>query len=311
VRALNPALGEVNNTGGNLGNLWKLKSLAGAWAQNAWVKTDVPATVKHGYRTLNQRLDKFLTSETARIAADSTDPVLQQSLGALNARYSALKTVEPLLGDQVGKLAAARSYLGFGAGDLPAGGAVAAVAAGVGVPAPLASALGLAGAAANQWARSTPGRIARANIGMALEQKAQAASVAAGAVPRTVKGFKDWATKNFQALPPQVQQPINAIMGAPDDRAEQMIRAILPQFAQYFAKAKYPSEFEGKVSAQDDKDAIRRELEKLAMPAREKAIRLSAMHKDGTIAPEVFDPQAYLEQMNEMAGVAQKFGVGM
>lgn len=305
------ALDEILNTNGNLGALWELKSLAGKWAHNAWKTVDTPVTVKDGYKVLNRKLDDFLRLKMDALAKTSTDPALQQSYKQLSSLYEAAKTVEPLLMDKIGELAKQRSYLGFGGQDIASGGMVAALAAGVGVPPPVASALGYAGGMANQWARSAPGRIARANMGMALEQRAQKASEAMGAIPRTVSGFKQWAQRSFQTLPPQMQQPIAAILGAPEDRAEQMIRAAMPQFTQFFTKAKYPSEFEGKVTSDDDKAAIKRELQRLKMPSSEMAVRLSALNHDGTIAPEVFDPQAYQDQMQQMFAVAQKFGAGL
>jgi hypothetical protein len=300
---LEQALTELRNTDGKLADIWSLKSRSGGWASKAWTMANQPPPVKEGYMAINQTLNKYLTGETGALA----DSMGAQGnvLKGLNASYHAAATVEPVLGKLVGKLSAAPSSLGFGARDLGAGGLVAGAAAGMGAG-PLAAPLGLAAAAGNQWSRSVPGRVARAQIGQYFENKAAQASISMGAIPRETVKAQAWLQQNFQRLPPQMQQTAAAIVGAPKDRAEQIIRAVIPMFAQHFAKSSYPSELDGQVSTDDDKEAIRKRLHTLQLPSTTMALRLSALNSKGTIPIEAYDPESYAENLqtfvNKMTG---------
>jgi hypothetical protein len=286
------AYDELINTGGNLEKLWRLKSNSGHWAGNAWLKAGLPPPLQEGYMSMNHVLNDFLFAETAKLGDDT--------LRALNNVYHAAATIEPVLGKRIGVLEGAASSLGLSARDLGAGGMLAAAATGLGAGG-IAAPLGFAGAGLNQYMRSVPGRVARAHAGRALEQQAQKLSELTGAIPRNVKGAQDWLKQHLPTLPPQVQQVGAAIVGAPPDRAEKMIRGIMPQFAQYFARSKYPSELDGKVSEMGDKMSIRRGLEKLQLPSGQMALRLAALNHDGTIPVEVYSPEEAMDQLEEFA----------
>lgn len=292
---LSQALNELRDTGGNLADLWDLKSKSGGWASKAWTMAGQPPPVKEGFMKLNRVLDEFLSGETGVFAEKAGD----QALRGLNASYSAAATIEPLLGNLIGKLEAAPGSLGFGARDLGAGGMTAGIAAGLGAG-PLAAPIGFAGAALNQWGRSVPGRVMRAQIGQALENKAAQASVAMGAIPRKTAEAQAWLRQHMQMLPPQMQQTASAIVGAPPDRAEQMLRTVIPMFAQHFARSSYPSELDGKVSTDDDKAVIRKRLQALQLPSTTMALRLSILNKTGQIPIEAFDPASYGEDINDL-----------
>ncbi len=287
------AYDELINTGGKLSDLWKLKANSGHWAHNAWLKAGMPPPQQQGYMAMNRALDDYLINEVGKLGDDT--------LQALNRTYSAAATVEPLLGKRMGFLEGAPTSLGLSARDLGAGGMLAGMASGVGAGA-VAAPLGFAGAAANQYLRSVPGRVARAQAGRTLEAFSQKMSEMTGAIPRTTKGAQEWLRKNMQVLPPQMQQTAAAIVGAPPDRAQQMLRAVIPVFAQHFAKSKFPSELDGTVSSDDDKMAIRQELMKLQLPATHLALKLSALNKQGTIPVEVYDPDDdYGDEMMQFA----------
>lgn len=292
---LGQALSELEATGGKLADIWKLKSQSGGWASKAWTMSGQPPPVKEGFMGLNRVLDDFLTSETGVLAEQSQSSVLK----GLNASYSAASTIEPMLGNLIGKLEAAPGSLGFSARDLGAGGMLGGVAAGMGAG-PLAAPLGMAGAALNQWGRTVPGRVKRAEIGRALEGKAAAASVAMGAIARTTTEAQAWLKSRLPSLPPEMQGAAAAIVGAPSDRAEQMLRAVMPQFSQHFAKSSYPSELDGRVSSEDDKVAIRKRLQTLQLPSTTMALRLSALNSKGIIPIESYDSESYGEDLQQL-----------
>jgi hypothetical protein len=294
---LSKTLDELVSTGGNLSKIWQLKSNSGGWAGKAWTMAGQPPPVKEGYQQLNTMLNDFLTGETDALFRRTGDTALKD----LNRSYSAAATLEPVLGRALGREAAATSSLGLGARDLGAGGALAGIAGGLGLPGAAATPLAFGGAMLNQYSNSTAGRVTKARIGQAMEQAVQNKSVMEGAIPRTVKGAQDWLKRNYQSLPPQIQQGVGAILGAPEDRAEQMIKAMMPSFAQYFAKSKYPSELNGKVSAHEDKAAIEREMRRLQLPSSQMAMKISALNRDGTIPAEVYSPTDYADEMAQFA----------
>jgi hypothetical protein len=292
---LQQSLDELLGTGGKLADIWRLKSSSGAWAGKAWDQA-LPPPVKDGYMSLNQALNRFLTDETGALA-NTLGSEHGKMLAALNQSYHASSTLEPLLGKAAAKLDAAPSSLGFSGRDLGAGGLLYGAATSLGAG-PLATPIGIAGAAANQYVRSVPGRIARAQLGRKLENTVQKMSELSGAIPRNVQGAQEWLKQHMPMIPPQMQQTAAAIVGAPPDRAEKMIRAVMPEFSQYFAKSKYPSELDGKVSDMGDKMAIRRELEKLQLPSSQMALHLSALYRDGTISPLVYNPEDYASELD-------------
>lgn len=295
--AFNAALKELEDTKGSLAQLWKLKSESGHWAGNAWTKSGTPPEIQQGYMSMNSALNDFLTGQTS--SHYGTIP----ELIALNKSYGAAATLEPLVGKSVQKIENQSGVLGFNRSEGYAGSLAAAGLAGMGAPGVLAAAGGLGVAAASAYSKSVPGRILRSKVGEVLERAVQKKAVFEGAIPRTVTGTQEWLRSHFPMLPPQMQGAAAAIIGAPPDRAEVLIRGVIPQFAQFFARSKYPSEMEGKVSSEDDKAAITRELQKMQMPSTALALRISALNKDGSIPSDVYDPSDY---QNEMMGLAKE-----
>lgn len=292
--ALDSALSDLLATDGKLASLWKLKSNSGGWAGKGWTASGQAPPVSEGFMALNRELDTFLTGQTDAMVRGTDDA----ALGALNQSYKALKTIEPVVGRAQGREAGAASSLGLSGADARAGAIAGGTAAGMGLPG--AGVVGMVGAAANNALRSTEGRIMRANIGRTLEQQAAKQSEALGAIPRVTTQAQAWLKQHFQMLPPQMQQTAAAIVGAPTDRAEQMLRAVIPTFAQHFAKSSYPSELDGAVSSEDDKAAIRKRLQAMQLPSTTMALRLSALNHKGTIPLEAYDPQSYGDSLQDL-----------
>ncbi len=277
-------LGRIEASQGNVSDLWKLKSLTGSMASEAFNNPSKAGVLKKGLMDINSSLDELVTAELGT--------------SALNKSYSASKTLEPILGRNVGKDAASNA---IGLKDLATGSVAGAASAAGGLTGGLSSLVGLGATVGGKYLNSIEGRVARANLGQKLDTIVQQQSVAMGAIPRTTAGVKDFLKKNFQSLPPDIQQAANAIIGAPPDRAEQMIRAAMPAFVGQFAKTKYPSELDGRVSAFEDKQAITKELHKLKLPASKMALKVSALNKDGTIPADVYDPADYEDEMQQFA----------
>lgn len=272
---------ELDATGGKLSALWELKKKLGTNAGNAWKNPTVASDIKDVYMRSSNTLNEMLDEVTEAFATQANKPRLSE----LNSLYKELTAGEKMLRNKVAVDEMAPT-LGYSFKDLTAGAAVGGMADTV-LPG-TGFAASNAGALASKVAGGTRGRLMRAEAGEQLHKMRQAIAVQAGAIPRTVDGFKQWLTQHMAFLPPDLQMIGKEILESPPSVSEATIRAVMPSLVGQLAPSPYKSELNGRVSDAQDKIAATHQIKQLNLPPTQRAVRQSALNSRGELTPEIF-----------------------
>jgi hypothetical protein len=298
----------VVDSEGDISKLLQLKRDSGGWAKFDATK---PVSENQLYQAVNGALDDEVTA-AIDLAARRVGGEKAQLLSELNSRYEAVSTLERLAFDKAAKDAAATQGI-FSLKDVAGGGAGAAAGSLVGGP--VGATLGYGAAIlASKAVQSTEGRLLRAQVGQAVQQKAAQVqqAVAQGAIPRTIDGLKSWLQVNMpfvQQVAPQLAPVAQRLMQEQGSAAQQTVRALMPMITQYMTPSTYLSEFEGKVFEPEDRLKISQQLDDVpGLTTEQKAARLSSLNKDGTIPPEVYVPTPAPTIDSQLSGFSDSLG---
>lgn len=308
---LDDVLNDMADTGGDVAKMLQVKRNAGGWAQwDSRKSTDE----NNLYKAINGALDDHVTG-AVDAAVQKSGGTEAQTLSKLNQQYAAISTAEKLLVDKVAQGQASSGLFGVkDAISASVGGAVGSMVGG-----PVGGALGYGAAALGGAAiKSTEGRLLRAQVGQALQQKAAQAQQAAaqGAIPRTVAGVQQWVAKNMQYISqsaPQLASIAQRLLKEPPDVAEQTVRTMMPLLTQMMTPSIYPSEFEGRALEPQDRLTISKQLQTTpGLTPSQLAARKSALNATGAIPGEVYvatqENPSIDDQMNAFAARIQAMG---
>lgn len=297
---ISEVMDDVIKSEGDLAKLWQVKKNTGRWVGPDWERAAnrLPSE-SEAYQAINQTLGSKLEQVTENIATSTNNSTLRE----LNQQYGAMATLQDMARKQEAAGLWQASAGGFRVRDWVTGLGASAVGG------PVA---GFVGAAASKAYGSTPGRLLRAQIGEKLHIGQQQQAAAAGAIPRSLSGLKQWLVGKEQLVDqfaPGLRPELQRILQSPEARAEVELRAIMPMFQQFMAPSPYQSEFNGKVSAPQDRLAITNQLQEMKLKPSELALRLSMLNKDGTIPPEVYaPPEQYGDQLETFASRLMAMG---
>lgn len=297
---ISEVMDDVIKSEGDLGKLWQVKKNTGRWVGPDWERAAnrLPSE-SEAYQAINQTLGTKLEQVTENIAASTNN----QNLRQLNEQYGAMATLQDMARKQEAAGMWQASAGGFRVRDWVTGLGASAVGG------PIA---GFAGAAASKAYGSTPGRLLRAQIGEKLHIGQQQQAAMGGAIPRTVSGLKQWLVGKEAMLDqyaPGLMPHLQQVLQSPEARAEVELRAIMPMFQQFLVPSPYQSEFNGKISATQDRLSITSQLQEMKLKPSELAIRLSMLNKDGTIPPEVYAPaEQYGDELESFASRLMAMG---
>lgn len=300
ANTISEVMDDVIKSEGDLGKLWQVKKNTGRWVGPDWERAAnrLPSE-SEAYQAINQALGSKLEQVTENIATSTNNQTLRQ----LNEQYGAMATLQDMARKQEAAGMWQASAGGFRVRDWVTGLGASAVGG------PIA---GFAGAAASKAYGSTPGRLLRAQIGEKLHIGQQQQAAAAGAIPRSLSGFKQWLIGKEQLIDqfaPGLRPELQRILQSPEGRAEVELRAIMPMFQQFMAPSPYQSEFNGKVSAPQDRLTITNQLQEMKLKPSELALRLSMLNKDGTIPSEVYaPPEEYGDELESFANRLMTMG---
>ena len=303
-KSVSDLVDDVLGTGGNLEKLHDIKKKFGAevnWSESLRA-TDPPIKTKL-YKEATQLLNEMIISKLNSVS-DELGEGIGDALRADNASYAKLSKLWPLMkenadtfqysGDKGATLKIKDQLTGAGVGA--ALGSMTGIP-GMGVAAGAASMIG--GAAL----RSIPGRLARANAGEAIQKITQLGAVGVatkaagdlaaeqqGLIPRTLQGAREWLQAHPNLVPPQLQQTVKDIMTSPDAAAEMQVRALMPLFDQFIAPSPYKSEFNGKVTAPQDRVTARQVILAQGLPPSLAAYHSSQLNKSGMLQKYHYAP---------------------
>lgn len=281
---------DVVKTDGSVSAIWKLKKKLGA--ETNW--REDPPLVDELYQEANRLLNDIQVNHMNSVS-ELMGGQTGSDLAAQNKIYANLSKVWPIMrkssekyllkGDTGSNIRISEQIKGAGVGG--------ALGSMLGVPG-MGVALGATSALGGAAMRSVSGRLARAKVGEMMglgargaAQKAEgdAAAQAAGLIPRTLQGTREWLQKNMQmvAQMPGMAQVADQIMKLPDPAAELLVRATLPVVAQFVAPSQYESEFNGKISTPQDRITARRVITAQGLPPSVAAYHVSVLNKSGTL----------------------------
>lgn len=313
----------VLKTDGNLGELWKLKKLLG---ERATWDANRPTEMNQLYQALNVALNKDVNRITDVVSKATNKPLMSE----LNKQYAALVAFEDLATKQAGSTALSPNLIGNTGNNAIANvaGTIGAAVAGAGGAATGYSAAQLGTAAA----RSTQGRLARANLGEKLGQNANQAREMLGmqikqsadqaafqanpqAITRSVAGVKEWAQKNMpmiQQVMPQLAAMAQRLAIEPPSVAAGTVRLMMPMLNTMMTPSVYPSELDGHALEPQDRFKIAKQIDAIPGITRAHAAALKTeLYTTGKIPAEVYvptQPQTADDQMNEYVANLKKAG---
>lgn len=274
-------LGRVQLAQHDLSEMHDLRQDLGNWIGGKFGAENNPVNIQ-----IKQKLWQALRNRINGVVDELgiNDPSFQ-GLRQLNAKYSALETIDNSVARKFGREEANASPLGARYRDAMTG-VMLGTATGSGL-------IGAAATLANKALGGTRGQLARAAIG---EQ-----------VDRSLTGIRSWVHLNMprlQATNPQMAQEMAPLLTLPDSKADVLARSLLPYFNGVVKDSIYPSEMDGKLGDPVDIAAHRIDLEGLPLAARAKA--LSDLNKTGKISyrppnPSLAFPQAAAPGLGDLA----------
>lgn len=303
----------INATGGDLEALWNYKKELGSpnyVGTNGWTQ---PANRTGGevelYKLVNRHLADLLEVETSK-AATALGGATGDALEQLNARYGSAIKLQEMLGKDMARNGWQATSMGLRFRDVVGGGMVGGMATALGAG-PLAGVAGAVGGLVNAAARSTKGRLLRAEIGEKLHLQELEQGKLTGMLPRQLDGARAWLKQHAQMVSqaaPQLQPAIQKVLTAPTHLAEMEIRALMPMISQYMAPSQYKSEFNNKVSSPEDRIAVEQRYRTQGLRPHELAVRISKLNRDGSLSPEAFSPDEYMAELTDFANRLEERG---
>ncbi len=308
--SLDEMLQRMDATQGNVAELWAIKKDLGSpnyVGRNGWeLPPNRTGTEVSGYKLLNQHLAELLDNATEQIATQTGNLRLRD----LNRQYGAATQLADMLAPELARNKWQASSMGLKFRDVVGGGMVGGMASALGAGG-LSSVAGAAGGVLNAGLRSTQGRLVRAQIGEKIHLDQLRQGNLGGLLPRQLEPAKQWLQQNMmmvQQAMPQLLPSVQKIMTETPAAAEVEIRLLMPMIQQFMAPSQYKSEFEGKVTAPEDRIAASKRMSGFGMKASELAVRQSMLNRDGKLSPEAFAPDEYGQELIDYAGQLDKQG---
>lgn len=299
---------DLEKTGGKVGAIWREGRNVGQRVEDSFKN---PMNKNSALEQISREA-KGRISDTVQEAANTAG--VGEQLATAREKYSAAATLMEGVKKRYGADLKNPTDGAIRSKDVFIGTALSSGAVAAGAPAALAILATSAGTAASSWWRSVSGRLLRAKIGEAAglgiqsEAQKQAQAVAMGAIPRTTSGVQQWITQHLpmlEQLQPQMAPTLQEIATASQARAEGMVRTLMPQFHQMFAPAEYPSQLDGKVNDQADKNAAIKKIKSLGLPPSQLAAKISLINRDGTLPEEAMTPDEFVNYLDQFTNKAK------